>query len=140
MPAALRLGQAVGEAVQDLRTSRRWSQEDLARRLQELGLPWARQQVTDLERGRRQDLNVAELFMLSEALDVRLVDLLPAVGVVQIGETERPLSALRALLQGQAPPDADLLGPVALPQMGTSADPFTAEEDAVLVHDAGPWF
>jgi transcriptional regulator with XRE-family HTH domain len=110
-------GRLIGAVVQRVRSERRWSQEDLAGYLRAVGLPWIRQQVTDLERGRRQDLTLGEVLLLAEALGVRPADLLPEHGAVRIGTTCRPLRVLRSMLAGEPPLDADLVGPVDLPGM-----------------------
>jgi transcriptional regulator with XRE-family HTH domain len=103
----------VGEAVKALREAKGWSQEALAQRLQDRGLSWTRSRVADLEipQRRRPDLTLTELILLAETFGVRLADLLAGTGSVQLGNTRRPLEAVRARLMGEPPRDEDLLGP-----------------------------
>jgi transcriptional regulator with XRE-family HTH domain len=117
VPCARPLRDLVAETLRSIRSARGWSQDDLSEHLRRSGLDWTRSQITDLERGRRQDLTLSEVLLLAEALGIRPADFLPEYGVAQIGSTSRPTRVLRALLAGELPVDADLVGPVDLPGM-----------------------
>lgn len=112
------LKDVIARSVSDLRESRGWTQEELVLRVRDVGLPWSRAQVTDVERGRRQDLSLAEAAMLAEALGVRLADLVPEEAPsIKLGIRERPARMLHRLLAGEPPVDADLRGPTIIPDL-----------------------
>jgi hypothetical protein len=90
--------------------------------LRDIGLPWSRSQLADLEIGRRQELNMGEVILLAETFGVPLRDLVPDGGAVQLGSTERPAALVHAMLGGQPPLDLSLGGPVDIP--GLSPDLF----------------
>jgi transcriptional regulator with XRE-family HTH domain len=105
------LGHVVGRTVRTQREIRGWSQEVTVRRLREVGLLWARSQLTDLETERRKDVTLGEAVLLAEAFGITLAELLPATGQVQVNATERPIRVLREMLAGERAPNSDLLGP-----------------------------
>ena len=77
------VGQVVGQAVRTLRLDRRWTQQSFADRVVRCGLPWKRTQVSDLESGRRESLDVGTLIVLASALGhVPLADLVAGDGKV----------------------------------------------------------
>lgn len=113
---AAKLGQVVGASVRALRRARKWSQEDTARTLSQIGLRWERWRVAELESGRRHDVTLSELMFLAEAFNVRIADLVaahPAAGLetVSAGETTRPRDHVRRLLLGELPLEPELYGP-----------------------------
>ena len=66
----------IARRVADLRGRKRMTAQQLGDRLTELGVPWDRFTVANLERGKRRNVSVVELLALSAALDVAPVHLL----------------------------------------------------------------
>lgn len=66
----------IAEVVKRLRNEKGWSAAHLAEEMTKQGIQWDRYTVSNLERGRRENVTVAELFALSVALDVAPVHLL----------------------------------------------------------------
>ena len=69
MADRLRPSQVFARRVREVRERQRWSQEDLARRLGELGLSMDRAQVARIER-RDRKVSIDEAFVLAHALSV----------------------------------------------------------------------
>lgn len=124
------MGPVIGKAVRALRAARAWSQEDVARGLTVLGLPWARSQVAELETGRRDDLNVGELLVLAELFNVRLANLVDVAGEDRIGlvrkdRADRSRAYVIRLLSGEEPLDPGLYGPEEQPGLGEGGPYWT---------------
>ncbi|MFE9793511.1 hypothetical protein ACFYRL_17435 [Streptomyces goshikiensis] len=66
----------VARRVREVRKRRDLTAEQLAQRLQAVGLPWERGTVVKLEAGYRQNVGVAEVFALAVALDMSPLHLL----------------------------------------------------------------
>lgn len=74
---------AVGERVATLRQERGLSQDELARKLVELGLPWTRATVASIEIGRRE-ITLRETHVLAFAFDEAVSELEPRRGSVAL--------------------------------------------------------
>jgi transcriptional regulator with XRE-family HTH domain len=74
----LRPSEVFARRVREVRERQRWSQDDLARRLGELGLPMDRAQVARIERMDRK-VSINEVFIIALALNVAPVHLLVPV-------------------------------------------------------------
>lgn len=118
MPDENRIGPLVGSALKALRVQRGWTQDEVARHLREGGLRWTREQVSQVEGGRR-DVGLDELILVSETFGVRLADMIQGADEtpIRLGDTERPAAAVRAALRGEPPTDLGLYGPVDMPGM-----------------------
>ncbi|MFH9012664.1 helix-turn-helix domain-containing protein [Streptomyces sp. NPDC017943] len=68
------VGRVVGENLRALRQERRITQGALADKLFRMGLPWKRTQVSDLESGRRETVDLGTLVILGQTLGVELRD------------------------------------------------------------------
>jgi transcriptional regulator with XRE-family HTH domain len=66
------VGQVIGENLRRLRSERALTQEEAARTVREVGLPWTRKHVAALETAVREDLTIGELVLLARAFDVPL--------------------------------------------------------------------
>lgn len=66
------VGQVIGENLRRLRSERELTQEEAARAVREVGLPWTRKHVAALETAVREDLTIGELVLLARAFDVPL--------------------------------------------------------------------
>jgi transcriptional regulator with XRE-family HTH domain len=66
----------MGPRVEKVRQARGMTRDDLADKLQEMGLDWTRLTVNRLEIGRRQNVTVTELLALCAALHISPTDLL----------------------------------------------------------------
>ncbi|MHB8611206.1 MAG: helix-turn-helix domain-containing protein [Candidatus Dormibacteraceae bacterium] len=66
------LGPVIGLSLRTLRAELGLTQEQVVEMLRAAGLEWTRDNVASLEIGRRQDLTITELVLLSIALDVPL--------------------------------------------------------------------
>lgn len=58
------------EAVEQLRKAKKWSAQRLADEMTEVGVPWTRNSVVNLQTGRRKQIAVHELLALAWVLDV----------------------------------------------------------------------
>jgi len=97
-PKAVTIDTIVGSNVRRLRIARGWSQDEVARRAREEGLRWSRSSVAATEAGNKT-IDVAELVLLSLALDARVDELLAGEGPVQLGaEVTRRLWEVRRIL------------------------------------------
>lgn len=91
----------MGHNLRDLRVERDWTQDDVARQLRLVGLPWTRSHVAALEGERRDDVSLTEILFLSAAFGVRPERWLEGRGQVQLGQhLVVPLSQLREILGG----------------------------------------
>lgn len=69
----------IAKRVRELRTRRGWSAQRLAEYLSQVGVPWDRSIVANLENGRRQTISVEEWLALAYVLDVAPINLLVPV-------------------------------------------------------------
>lgn len=97
-----RMVSSVGKHVKAIREAKspKLSAQGLADRVSELGYPYSRSQLVNLEYGRKKTFEVAELIAIAEALDVAPVEVLfPGLpdGEVEYlpGRTARALDALK---------------------------------------------
>jgi transcriptional regulator with XRE-family HTH domain len=100
------MGQMVGLSLRTLRAERGLTQEQTVEILRQVGLNWTRANVASLESGRRQDLTVTELVLLSTAFDVppgRWLEANGAVYMVGLGTASALNVGLASLLAGQKP-------------------------------------
>jgi transcriptional regulator with XRE-family HTH domain len=93
--------------VRELREARGLSQYTLAAQLHELGIDFAREQIGNLEAGRRQSVTVEQTVALAYALNVSPSDLLTPADVAEsmrIGNRDDiPAWRIRKWLQGEGP-------------------------------------
>lgn len=97
---------AIGERTKKLRRRKDWTAAELGKRMTELGVPWDRSIIANLENGRRKSVTVAELLALSIALDVAPVHLLipPDAGRYRPAPAvEYDAEAVRAWVRGATP-------------------------------------
>lgn len=91
----------IGRRLARIRSDRGLTQGEAARLYRTSGLAWTRAQVAALESGRRDDLNLGELALLSHALTLPLVELLPDSGDVSLSDhATTTVGALRAWAAG----------------------------------------
>jgi len=93
------LAAAIGRRVKDLRKGQGLSARTLAERMADLGIPWKREVVANLETGRRATVGVDELLALAIVLDVPHTTLLvnPHDSEVMLTPTT-PMHPVAALL------------------------------------------
>lgn len=107
------LAAAIGRRVKDLRKGQGFSAQTLAERMADLGIPWKREVVANLETGRRATVGVDELLALAIVLDVPHTTLLvnPYDSEVMLTPTTpmHPVAALLWLV-GEVP-FRSMLGP-----------------------------
>lgn len=101
----------VGRTIQGVRKWRRLSQQDVAERMQELGLRWYGPTVGLVEKGLRS-LSVEELFGLALALETTVANLLDTFPMLP--STGKPLTHL-ATLTGTIPSYVELGTPQPAP-------------------------
>lgn len=101
------LGKVVGDNLRTWRVLRRLSQDEMARRMTEIGSPWGQPAVSTVERGVR-DLTIVELGAAALVLGVDLGTLLDPAGVegrqdvaLLVGTAAIPPKTARAWLRGQ---------------------------------------
>ncbi|MGW2580622.1 helix-turn-helix domain-containing protein [Streptomyces virginiae] len=78
------VGKVVGENLKALRQGRRVTQDGLADKLFRTGLKWKRTQISDLESGRRETVDLGTLVVLGQALQVPLTDFFAGEGDVML--------------------------------------------------------
>lgn len=101
--SASKPGWVVGRNLRELRIERDWTQDDAARQLRLLGLPWTRSHIAALESQRRDDISLTELVFFSAAFGVPPHRWLDGDGFVQLGERLLvPLDQLREIVAGRA--------------------------------------
>jgi transcriptional regulator with XRE-family HTH domain len=83
-PGSRFLSDALAANVRDLRSLRRFSQDDLAERMRAVGHEWSRATVSTVERGQR-NVTVDELATLALVLGVTFGDLLDPTGADRRG-------------------------------------------------------
>ncbi|TDT95341.1 helix-turn-helix protein [Streptomyces sp. 846.5] len=76
------VGNVVGENLRRIRLALRLTQGKAADRLARAGLNWKRTQLSDLESGRRESLDVGSLFVLAAAFEVQMPALFEGDGDV----------------------------------------------------------
>lgn len=92
----------IARTMTELRTSRGWTQADLAWRMSTLGVRWTPNRVTQLETFRRP-ISLFETIALAWAFEVPITELLPGDGTVEAPDgTLVPLANVRAALAGDA--------------------------------------
>ena len=91
------LNAVVGRNLRRLREQDGMTQDQLARRLRQLGLAWTRPTVAAVELGRKT-LDVEELVLLSLAFGARTNAILAGDGRVQVCEAAPTLGVVRAVL------------------------------------------
>lgn len=102
---ATNIGVLVGRTLQALRSKLGLTQEEAARVIRARGFAWTRAQIAALESGRRPDVGLGELAVLSAAFGVQLVDWLPTAGTVDLGAQARcDVGSLRAWAVSGPPP------------------------------------
>ncbi|MFD4438106.1 helix-turn-helix domain-containing protein, partial [Bacillus safensis] len=93
-------GATVGENLRRVRIRAGESQAECAARVAGHGLAWSRDNVAALEGGRRAEVNVSELFILSAAYGLPVSDWFAGDGDVQLTATTRASrSDMREVLQ-----------------------------------------
>lgn len=107
-----RMAVHIAGRVRELRDERRMSAQRLSDACAELGHPIHRSVLANLENGRREVLDVCELFVIAQALGVAPMDLLVGAGDVEIldGATASRADAI-AWIAGI--PDADAFDDIA---------------------------
>ncbi|MFC8491224.1 helix-turn-helix transcriptional regulator [Streptomyces sp. NPDC057235] len=96
----------ISERAKRLRRRKDWTAAELGQRMSDLGIPWDRSIVANLENGRRKSVSVAELLGLSLALDVAPIHLLvsPEGGRYQpVPLAEYDADTVRAWIRGERP-------------------------------------
>jgi len=111
------LGPVIGLSLRTLRSERLQTQEEVVELLRAAGLDWSRDNVASLEIGRRQDVTLTELILMSIAFDVPLRRWLQGHGpghhyFVELGG-RRGDSAPIANLFGDAKPSVPTKVPIA---------------------------
>jgi transcriptional regulator with XRE-family HTH domain len=91
-------GKALSLGVRRARLELGWSQEQLARRMLDAGLPWTRDTVASVER--RRSLTLEEAVAVAFVLRKSIPELLVHDGCVRVGRSRVTASALAALLGG----------------------------------------
>lgn len=100
----MNLEHVIGHRVQKLRNARRWTQEELANRLNGEGAArttWIRQTVSAAEKGRRHWV-VAELFQVARVLGVSVGELTDTTEPVDVGGIIASPEEVRATFTGAA--------------------------------------
>jgi transcriptional regulator with XRE-family HTH domain len=99
-----RPAEIVAQRVKEARESRGWSQEDLARRLVEIGYAKSRSALTKLEGGRFRGVSIDDVFALAAALGISPVYLLtPLADDAPVAISPRvifPATVTRAWIRG----------------------------------------
>jgi transcriptional regulator with XRE-family HTH domain len=96
----LRLDQVLGMNLERIRATKGWSQDEVASRGWQVGLPWTRSTITALEGGRRT-LSVSELVLLALTLDTSVAELMAGRGHAGLGDgSELALADVRSVLAG----------------------------------------
>ncbi|MFF8829122.1 hypothetical protein [Streptomyces sp. NPDC015131] len=98
--------ETIGERTKRLRRRKDWTAAELGSRMSELGVPWDRSIVANLENGRRKSVSVAELLGLALALDVAPIHLMvpPEGGRYRpVPREEYDAQTVRAWLRGEQP-------------------------------------
>ena len=148
--------------VKQLRRARGWTGAELGKRMEDVGIPWDRAIVANVENGRRRSFTVAELLALAVVFDVAPVHFLIAPDAERYSITpkrEYEAGRVRAWVRGEAPlPGTNLRTfrtevPMEELERGRSASELAAKReaferwgswDAVDVEaektrDPGPW-
>lgn len=106
MDEAKSLGQLLGDRLRDVREERGLTPEDLARAVRAVGLPWSRHTVQAFEAGRRKQVALEELLLLSYAFRVEPGEWFVGNAWASLSDEDRAsLGVIRAMLAGPSPID-----------------------------------
>lgn len=95
------VGQALGRNLRRLRDERRWTQEETARQVRRAGVDWTRDNIAQIETGRRRSIDLETLVPLADCFGIALADLFEGDGAVELDEgVSIDLDALRQALNG----------------------------------------
>ncbi|HEX2052600.1 MAG TPA: helix-turn-helix transcriptional regulator [Actinomycetota bacterium] len=101
MDGAKGLGELMGERLKELREEREISQEDFARRAQQVGLPWSAVTVEAFETGKRKSVALEELILLSYAFRVEPGEWFVGNGWADLApDAMASLGVIRSILAG----------------------------------------
>jgi transcriptional regulator with XRE-family HTH domain len=131
-PKVAPLDRVLVDNLDRLRAAGAWSQEDLARRMRELGQAWTRETLARIKRGSRQ-ISLGESLALAHVFGVDLgelvsaqtaIEILPGVVAYDVGAFVRAGGRLRCVAESpDAPPDeAELAIRHAADRLGVAAD------------------
>lgn len=126
--------QVVGTNLRRLRDERGWRQDDVARRVGVLGVPWTPPVVASIEAGTRQ-VHLGELVLAAAALRTSLIDLLAGEGSVSLGGVTVELATFRAALCD--PAGSDDLRAAATEHLSRQSRPDTLEARLVAAGAIG---
>lgn len=96
------IGRVVGENLRRLREQRGQTQDEAVVQAVFAGLPWTRARLAFLETGRRDDITVTELLLLSLAFNVSPAYWFEGSGQMLVGHLVLPREGIRLLVAGQA--------------------------------------
>lgn len=106
MDEAKSLGQLLGDRLRDFREERGLTPDDLARAVQAVGLPWTRHTVHTFETGRRKQVALEELLLLSYAFRLEPGEWFVGNSWARLSDDARAsLGVIRFLLAGPSPVD-----------------------------------
>lgn len=101
MDGARGLGQLLGNHLKELRSEQGLSQDEVARRARQVGLPWCRTTVDAFETGRRKSVALEELLLLSCAFRVEPGDWFIGNSWAELSpDAMASLGVIRAMLAG----------------------------------------
>lgn len=98
------LAEWIGKRVAKIREENGDSQDDLARQLREVGLPWRRVTVAEFETGAR-GLSIEEAILIAVALGVPLDELIGKGPRVALGEAVAQVDDVGAVVVGDLSPE-----------------------------------
>lgn len=97
------LYEVFGGNLREMRKSRGWSQDQLARRAREEGLSWSRSSVAAVEAGRKT-LDLTEVVLVTVAVGGGLPELLAGDGEAALSQlAQMSLESIRSILSGDDP-------------------------------------
>jgi transcriptional regulator with XRE-family HTH domain len=101
MDGAKGLGQLLGDRLKQLRIDNDLTQEEVARRARQVGLPWSPITVSAFENGRRETVALEELLLLSYAFRVEPGEWFVGNGWAKLSpDAMASLGVIRAMLAG----------------------------------------
>lgn len=101
MDGALGLGQLLGDRLQWIRAQSGMTRDEVARRAQQVGLPWSRTIVEAFESGKRRSVSLEELILLSYAFRIEPGDWFVGEGWAQLApDAMASLGVIRTMLAG----------------------------------------